>query len=406
MKILQVNNFHYLRGGSDRIYLETGAMLERQGHDVMWFSGEHAENPPNAYSEHFPETADLIELKPRDLPRYIYNFDAAHSLERMIAERGVPDVAHLHIYHGGLTTSILRVLRRHNVPVLQTAHEYKLACPISSLERSGSPCHSCLSGSRLNILRHKCKNNSFLHSAAMWAEATVSRQMGDIRLLDGVFCISEFQKDILRRAGVPDHKLWLCNNFVDTTTFAPVHSTEKQDYFLYFGRIEKLKGVETVVKAARATGLPIKFAGSGNWQGELGKAIADLRNAEHLGHVTGEALSRLVAKARAVLVPSEWEEPFGLTVIEAMASGTPVIASRIGAIPELFEDGEHGILFEPGDFHSLALALNGLDRERAIAMGQRAHHYAVERYKPEAYLDRLLSVYQHFKSYSGVNVLH
>lgn len=107
MKILQINNYHSLRGGSDRIYLETGALLEQCGHEVMWFAGRHPENLPIAGAADFPSVAGLARANPVELPKFIFNREAAKALDAKIRREGRPDIAHLHIYHGGLTTAIL-----------------------------------------------------------------------------------------------------------------------------------------------------------------------------------------------------------------------------------------------------------------------------------------------------------
>lgn len=394
MKILQINNYHSLRGGSDRIYLETGARLKSAGHEVMWFAGAHAQNDAEpAAPVGFAPVADLTRPRPRELPRFLYNHSAARALEELIQTEGRPDVAHLHIYHGGLTTAILPVLRRHRIPVVQTAHEYKLACPVYSLERQGQICMDCITGTKLNVIRHRCKGGSALHSTALWAEAMVSRLGGDLRLVDRILCVSNRQRSLLAKAGVPQDKLALCHNFVDTESFRPVPSAEKQDYFLYFGRIETLKGVGEVVEAAKISALPVKIAGEGSWVPELTQAIVSLPHVSYLGRRDAEALRQLIAEARAVLVPSRWEEPFGLTVVEAMASATAVIGTSIGAIPELMRAGVDGLLVPPGDSAALARAMSLLTPERALRMGQAGRMRAEERFGPEAYIARLLNVY-------------
>lgn len=397
MKILQVNNFHSLRGGSDRIYLETGALLAEAGHEVMWFSGAHSENIAADGPAGFAPVADLQRARPAELPRFLYNRSAAQTLERLIQTEGRPDVAHLHIYHGGLTTAILPVLRRHRVPVVQTAHEYKLACPVYRLERDGRPCTDCITGSKFNVVRHRCKSGSALQSAVLWAESHVSRLGGDIRNVDQILCVSARQKELLAQAGVPQDKLALCYNFVDTERFRPRPTAEKQPYFLYFGRIETLKGVPEVVAAAKATGLPVKIVGDGTWAEALADAVRDLPQVEFLGRRDGDALAQLIAQAKAVLVPSRWEEPFGLTVVEALASGTAVIGASIGAIPELLREGVDGRLVPPGDSAALAEAMCGLGLETAIAMGQAGRERVETRFNSAVYTDRLLKIYSDLK---------
>ncbi len=401
MKVLQINNFHHLRGGSDRVYLETGQQLQDRGHQVLWFSGAHAANIETAYSQYFPPTVDLTRLHPLDLPKYIHNRNAAIQLDRLIQNHGRPDIAHLHIYHGGLTPAILPVLRKHRVPIVQTAHEYKLACPVYTLEHHGRVCHDCVDGSRLNLLRNKCKNDSFAQSAALFLESTASRLQGDARLIDRIICISAHQRSILQNAGLPKDKLSLCHNGVDTQAFSPCDADEKQDYFLYFGRIEELKGVPTLVKAAQRSGVSVKFAGKGNWAGPLTQAISGNPNLSYLGKVVGTDLTRLISQAKAVIVPSEWEEPFGLTVLEAMACGTAVIAARSGGIPELIRPGVDGQLFDAGQVDQLAALLQQFGTQDAIDLGAVARTQAVTRFDQVNHIDSVLRIYKEVINHFG-----
>ncbi|WP_282092005.1 glycosyltransferase family 4 protein [Epibacterium ulvae] len=393
MKVLQINNFHSLRGGADRIYLETGHLLARKGHEIMWFSGVHPENLSPVEPAAFAPVADLKHPKATSVPKFLYNRTAAQALEQLIQTQGKPDIAHLHIYHGGLTTAILPVLRRHQIPIVQTAHEYKLVCPVYRLERQGKNCMDCISGSKLNVIKHRCKSNSALQSVVLWAESFVSRLGGDLAKVDKILCVSARQKEILAQAGIPKTKLTLCHNFVDTTHFKPVPHTEKQSYFLYFGRIETLKGLPTLLAAAENTDLPVKIVGEGSWENELSEAIQSMPHVEFLGRKDGAELRELIARAKAVIVPSQWEEPFGLTVVESLASGTAVIGSAIGAIPELLRDGIDGILAPVGDSIALTQAMSCLSHEKAIAMGHAGREHVENNFNSEVYIARLLEIY-------------
>lgn len=393
MSILHINNFHHIRGGSDKVYFNTAKVLDAMGNSSAFFSGQHHLNKRNPYESYFPQSVEAGSKNLSSLPRFLHNPIARDNIRALITNHGPFDLAHLHIYYGRLTASILKPLRDAGIPIIQTLHEYKLACPVYTMERAGQTCDACVSGSTLNLLRHRCKNGSLAHSAAMLAEFWSSRLQGDVRYIDRFICISDFQLRIMREADLPVEKMRRLHNFVDTNSISPVMIDEKEDYLLYFGRIEILKGLPTLIKAVKATGRKLRIAGSGTWDSELRRVIADCPWIEHLGFVSGDALRQLVAKARAVIVPSEWYEPFGLTVIEAKAAGTPVIGARIGGIPELIRDGVDGLLFEAGNVDSLAEALLKFDDLDAISMGRAAREDAELRFSPEMHVVELLKIY-------------
>lgn len=393
MKILHINNFNYMRGGSEKVFFETQTLLADAGHTTIPFVAQADDNLASPYSSYFPPAINNDGLGIRDIPGYIHNRHAASALDKLLSEQGPIDIAHLHIYYGRLTASILPVLRKHRIPVVQTLHEYKLACPTYTLERNGTLCDDCIHGSTLNLLKHRCKNGSFAHSAVVLAEHWLSRLQGAIHLVDHFICISDFQLEVMKRAGIPAEKMTRLHNFVNVDEFHPVAAGQKEDYLLYFGRIEQLKGVPTLVEAAKRTGSKLKIAGTGSWEPQLKSAIQGHENIEALGFVGGSDLNRLVAKAKAVIVPSEWHEPFGLTVIEAKASGTPVIASNRGGIPELIDSGVDGLLFEAGNIDDLASAIQKLDNIDTVMMGNNARNDAVVKFSPARHLSSLVDIY-------------
>lgn len=130
MKILLVNKFHYMRGGAERVYFETKNILEKQGHQVVCFSMLDDKNVPSEQSKYFVENTDFGDMDNwfKKALRYIYYPEAAQKIEALI-ESEKPDIAHLHNISHYLTASILKPLRDHKIPVVQTLHDYQIICP-------------------------------------------------------------------------------------------------------------------------------------------------------------------------------------------------------------------------------------------------------------------------------------
>ena len=391
MRILQISHNFHIVGGSDAVFFATSDLLRNAGHEVIPFCMQDRANHPSRWSRYFPRGADTRAAPVRDTLRYFFNAEARDKLRRLLDHVGPVDAAHLHIYHGKQTTAILPVLRKRGIPVLHSLHEYKLACPVHTLQRDGKPCELCVRGSALNCIRHRCKDGSLARSVVMAAEQLTSRILGDVRWVDRFICVSDFQRQIMARAGIPEHKLHTLHNFVDTDA---VRAKPGHDgYLLYVGRIETLKGVPTLLQAVAQSGHQLRIAGDGAWRAELERRIAGLANVTYLGFQHGEALRRLIVRAKAVIVPSEWYENCPMSVLEAKALGRPVIGARIGGIPELVSDGSDGFLFKPGNVVDLVRALAALDQADHAGLSRNARQDAEVRFSHKVYLDALLRHY-------------
>tara|TARA_R100000935_G_scaffold56146_1_gene87168 strand:- start:2293 stop:3486 length:1194 start_codon:yes stop_codon:yes gene_type:complete len=393
MKVLQINNNHRIIGGSDTVYFNTGTLLSKRGHEVSYFAGKGAGDLICEDAAYFPKALTTSASRITDLPRYFHNRAARSAIRALIDAKGPFDIAHLHIYYGRLTASILKPLKERGIPIVQSLHEYKLACPVYTLERGGAICEDCVQGSTLNCLRQRCKDGSLIKSAVVLAEYHTSRLQGDVQLIDRFICVSDFQRQILERAGIPKEKMTTLHNFVDPALLTPNYPTQQKDYMLYFGRIEKLKGILTLVKAAIKSGTHLLIAGTGSWSGALEALITNTPYVEYLGFVSGAPLRKLVSEARAVVVPSEWYENCPMTVIEAKAVGTPVIGARIGGIPELIRDGIDGYLFESGDTSALAEIFETLKTADLAGFRAAALADVMARFSPEAHYTALLQIY-------------
>ncbi|MBV1867939.1 MAG: glycosyltransferase family 4 protein [Marinosulfonomonas sp.] len=391
MKILQISHNYHVTGGSDAVFFATTELLQNAGHQVVPFCMDSPHNLPTRWSGFFPRGADTKTRNVSDTLRYFYNLEARRKLEELLRVAGPFDVAHIHIYHGKMTPAILPALRRHRIPVLHSLHEYKLACPVYTMQRNEKPCDSCLTSGPLTSLRHRCKDGSLVRSAVMAAEFMTARMLGDVRLIDRFLCVSDFQRRVMVRATIPVAKLATLHNFVDTTALK--FQGDDDGYLLYFGRIEKLKGLPTLLDAVAKTGHKLIIAGKGDWVQQLVARISHLSNVEYVGFKTGPELSHLVARARAVVVPSEWNENCPMSVLEAKARGKPVIGANIGGIPELIRDGIDGFLFTPGNANALAKSLNALDTGCAT-FGFKARQDIEARFSPKTYLGALLGQYK------------
>jgi len=394
--VLNIGQNYRLTGGSDRYLLQLEALLASAGIEAIPFAAAHADNLPTPWSRFFPPAVDFTHPRPADIARYLYNGAARRGIDELLREAPV-SLAHLHIYYGQLSASILKPLRARGIPVVQTLHEYKLICPTYSLFADGAPCEDCKGGHFHRAIARRCNRGSLVRSTLSATEAWASRLLGAEREVDHFIAVSDFLRDKVIEHGVAADKVTTVHNFIDATRIEPAHAAG--DYVLYLGRLERIKGIATLLDAIEPlTDVPLVLAGDGAdrdlvraAQQRLGRDRVDWR-----GFVGGRDLAQLIRGARFLVAPSEWYETFGLILIEAFAHGRAVLSSRIGGMTEIVSDGVDGRLFEPGNVEALRAAILELWQQpaRTVAMGAAGRDKVLTRFSPQEHLDKLLGVYR------------
>jgi glycosyltransferase involved in cell wall biosynthesis len=396
LTILNVSQNHYLRGGSDRMFFATMRAQEQHGHRAIPFTASDPRNIATEWSRYFPIAANFDAPTPIDLARYIYSQPAKESMRKLIADQK-PDLAHLHIYYGKLTTSVLHALKEKNIPTIQTLHEYRLMCPVSTFVAHDHICEDCKGGNYWQALPKRCNRNSLARTALSVSESYASRWLGALSAVDHFIAVSDFVREKMIAHGIaPDH-ITTIHNCVDASTVTPSANAGK--YFLYFGRLEKTKGIMTLIDAiAPLKNFPLWIVGDGALKESIQARIAadGLDHISLRGFLSGESLAEAIANSLCAILPAEWYETFGLTILEAFMHGRTAIASRIGGIPEIIDDGENGLLFEPGSADDLRAKLEWIAAHPggASEMGMRGRAKLEREFNPEKYYDELMAVYR------------
>jgi glycosyltransferase involved in cell wall biosynthesis len=206
-------------------------------------------------------------------------------------------------------------------------------------------------------------------------------------------------KDICVSFGIPEKKIIVLNNFIETADYQPTGRQDwAGDYLLYFGRLAYEKGVATIIEAISKlpSSIRLKIAGVGPEEKvylELIKKYKLEERVELAGFKSGPELQDLIRRAKAVIVPSLWNENWPFSILEAMALGQIVIGSRAGGIPEMLCDGKAGLLFEPGDSAGLAKLIGEVYQNDYSEIGLAARRAAAD-YDPQKYLQRIVGLYQ------------
>lgn len=394
LRILNVSQNYYVRGGMDVAMFRLEAILTAHGHRVIPFAGADPANLPTEYSRYFPPAPPTSDTGAGDLLRTLYSPAARRAIGRVLDEQAI-DVVHLHSYFKRLTPSILPEIARRNIPIVQTMHEYRAVCPISLLYRDGHVCTDCHDRRYAQVVRHRCAGGSLTRSLWNMAEMRMSDLLGHKRDIARYLTISDYQRDRLVAMGMPADRM---ETIYHPVTLPPSPTENRpRDYVLFVGRLERYKGIFPLVDVARRMpDIRFVFVGDGP-DGEAVRAYAvSLANVEWRGAMHGDALDAVRAGAFCAVVPSLGPEPFGLTSIEALASGTPVIASAIGGVAETVRDGIDGFHVAPGDIDAMADRIARLAASPVMArrMGIEGRARAAEEFSPERYYQRTMAAYR------------
>ncbi len=305
-------------------------------------------------------------------------------------------IVHVHNYFPTLSPAVFRACAEAGVPVVHTLHNYRICCPNALLLREGRPCHACV-GKRFAWpgVVHGCYHGSRAETAAVAAISGVHRAMGTwTGKVDGYIALSEFSRRTFIEAGLPEEKIFVKPNF-HAPDLGP--GDENGGFVLFAGRLADYKGVMTMLEAWEGVDRRIRLlvAGDGPLAGAVGKAVRDRPNIEWLGRRSKGEVLTLMKRATALIHPSLSYENFPLAIVEAFATGLPVIASRRGAAAELVEHGRTGRLCAAGQSESLAAEVNWIHshpRARA-AMRSAARAEYLEKYTAEKNYQRLMEIY-------------
>ena len=396
LKVLNAGQNYYIRGGSDQYQFALTELLEKHHHQVIPFASVDPKNRDTEWSNYFPQGVNFDRPGVRDLINFIYSRQAADNIERLCESEKI-DLAHLNIYYGQLTASILSPLKKARIPIVQTLHEYKIVCPVYSLRSGNEICQACNGSAFWKATLKRCNRGSIARSLLSTVESYASHLLGAASKVDRFIAVSDFQRTKLIELGIPQEKITTVHNFIDLSGIEV--SQQPGEYFLYFGRLEGYKGIFTLIEAASTlTDTPLLVVGDGTDRAEVEKAIAE-RNLKHiklLGFKQKKELQQLIKGSICTITPSEWYETFGLTLIESFAHGKPAIASRIGGMTEIVTDGVDGFHVTPKDWQQLRDKMQWMsqNKDRAMAMGLAGRQKVETKFNAENHYQKLMQVYQ------------
>jgi glycosyltransferase involved in cell wall biosynthesis len=400
MKVLLINKFLYPKGGDAIATLATGDILSRHGHEVFYWGMAHPDNPPYPFQDDFAHNIDYnqstgLSRQLRDACTVLYSFEARKKLGRFLS-RVRPDIVHVHNFAHQLSPSILDAAEEHSIPVVMTMHDYKLVCPVYTLLSGDKICERCSQGRWYNCLLRKCtkgsRSKSLINTLEMYLHHDLLKIYRKIRLF---IAPSRFMLAKVAEMGFPGEVVHV-PNAISTDEYQPTVA-DKDGAVLYIGRLSHEKGLQTLLDAVARTQIRLKIIGDGPQRDILIRKTRKDRisNVEFMGYQQRDVLKEELKHALCVVQPSEWYENNPLSVLEAFASGKPVVGARIGGIPELIKDGVTGFTFTSGNAHDLRDKLTVLtgDVDQAREMGRFARTFVEREFSPNGYYRTLLDIY-------------
>ncbi|MDR3514554.1 MAG: glycosyltransferase [Azospirillaceae bacterium] len=378
MNILMAHNRYQQSGGEDAVFEQESAMLMAAGHTVRRFRVDN---------DHIHGFAAKVAAG----RAILVNKTAVRALLDAIGDNR-PDIVHIHNFFPTLSPGAIDAVARRGVPVVVTLHNYRLICPSAQLLRQDRPCEECLGASRMPAVWHGCYHGSRIGTALVatmgwYCKRLLHRYSSRVTLI----ALTEFAKSRFVADGfTPDNIVVRGNSIADPGPGATV----REPRIVYAGRLSPEKGVNTLLRATQDLDIAVEIIGDGP-DGPRLRAMA-AANAVFRGQLPPAQVIERLKSATALVVPSRWYEGFPMVVLEAMATGTPVLASRLGSLAEIIRDGETGHLVAPDDLAAWRAALSQLVAEPwdARRLGDQARARFLEQHSTASGAATLTAIYQ------------
>ena len=325
--------------------------------------------------------------------RAFNNRGAARQLEKIINEFR-PGIIHIHNLFFEASPSMIRMAKKHRLPVVLTLHNYRLICCNALLLRNGKPCELCIHADfPLHGIRYRCYHHSAADSALVTGITGTHKLAGTWKRVDTFIALTDFarQKFLHSSLGVKDEQVAVKPNFIPDPG---IGRWPREDFFLYAGRLSSEKGIEDL--AAAFEGLPgcrLVVAGEGPLQEQLRNRFGHCTNISFIGKTERKEILELMKSCKALILPSRWYEMLAFTLVEAMATGTPVIASHLLSLSGLIRDGFNGMLFDAGDVQGLRDAVKEFSKKENMPIYQNARDTYLHKYGPDIHYDSIISIY-------------
>lgn len=379
LTILVVHNYYQKRGGEDFVFEEETTALKEAGHVVITYSVNNSK---------------IKEFGIYDKIRYISSFFLKKKFNdlKQIIKKNKIDIAHVHNVFPLITPYIYAFLKKNNIKVVQTLHNYRFLCPNGLFYVNNKVCTKCINTNFRACIYNKCYKDSIIHSF-LYSHIIKKCQKSFRNDIDALIALTDFTKELFVKAGFDENKIFVKGNgLVDPK----IRRKKSKKYFLYIGRLSQEKGIDFLLESfAKLPEFNLYVAGIGEKLGEY-KQKYNSRNIKFLGFISGKDKDNIISMCEAIILPSLWYENYPLSIIDGFSRAMPVIGSNIGGISRIINDKKTGLLFEPNDFVSLKKSLQKFTSDPSIRerIGDEARKYFELNNKLDNNIKRLVSIYR------------
>ena len=340
-----VNKFLYPRGGCETYMLKLAEELKAKGHEIEYFGMYDSQNTVGNTKGLYTTNMDFHS---KGLSRFLYPFKIIFSLESYrkiskVLDDFKPDIVHMNNINFQLTPSMIYAIKKRNIPLVQTVHDYQMICPnhlLYSFEEV-KPCERCINGSKFNCFKYNCIHGSKVKSLIGSIEAKLYSLLKTYKKVDLYVCPSRFlENKLLSASDIYAGKTFAIHNFIEKKPIPEIKEQQKP-YVAFASRLSKEKGITLLAEAAKL--LPeysFVVAGSGPDDAEL----KNIPNVTMTGFLNGDELISLIANSKVMILPSVWYENCPLNILETHSFGVPVITMNSGGMAELVDDCKTGLL--------------------------------------------------------------
>jgi glycosyltransferase involved in cell wall biosynthesis len=382
MNILRVHNFYKQAGGEDYVHATEVEMLRSFGHKVLQLH-LHNEQIRNGIIAFFSS---------------IWSINGYRLIKNSI-KTFRPDIVHIDNFFPLFSPSIYYACKQAGVPVVQTIHNYRLICPGALFLLKGAICERCL-GKKFPwpSVINRCYRNSLPGSMAIALMIFVHWTIGTwTKKVDRYIVLSQLAKSKFKRAGFPISKFSVKPNFVNPD---PGAGNGAGSFFIYVGRLTKEKGIDILLEAWSILKEPVELIimGDGPDAEKVKNAAQKDSRIKYWGLCDRKKVLDTIGRARALIFPSMCYEGMPITIIEAFAKGTPVLASNIGAAFEMVKNETNGFTFEVGSTNDLTSKIKQFEsKTRTISimrMRENARFEYQSQYSIQKNYELLLDIYK------------
>ena len=388
--ILIVHNYYQQPGGEDTVVANEMKLLKDHGHKVYLYTRNNSEI----------KTYSIIQKLGMCFNTF-FSIKTYHEVRDIIIKEKI-DILHVHNTLNLISPSVYYAGFSCQIPVIQTMHNFRLLCPAATFYRDGHICENCISRGIMCSIKNKCYRNSRIQTIASVMNLILHKSLGTYRRVNFI-CLTEFNKDKLlylnsgRKEIIDESRVYIKPNF--TFDVIKKQNINQEDYYVFVGRLEEIKGTKVLLKAFKENKKKLLIIGDGEQRNTIEKYISyhKLQNITMTGQVSHDQVNDIVQKAKALIVPSQCYETFGMVIIEAYANSVPVIAGNIGNIGMLVDNGETGCIFKYNSWKSLNRILERIEIYNSMQLKEKSYQTFCDKYSEESNYTILKGIYENVR---------